>query len=69
MVKQLNYVWLTAEITVQKLQNTSSTLKGQCSHIVYFTKPFKLITSRRYQRNLSACFIMQAHGHMHNQNG
>ena len=26
MVKQLNYVWLTAEITVQQLQNTSSTL-------------------------------------------
>ena len=26
MVKQLNYVWLTAEITEWQLQNTSSTL-------------------------------------------
>ena len=26
MVKQLNYVWLTAEITVWQLENTLSTL-------------------------------------------
>ena len=26
MVKQLNYVWLTSEITMLQLQNTSSTL-------------------------------------------
>ena len=32
MVKQLNYVWLTAEITAYQLQNTLSTLiaSGMC---------------------------------------
>ena len=32
MVKQLNYVWLTAEIAVYQLQNTSSTLIASCVH-------------------------------------
>ena len=33
MVKQLKYVWLTAEITVKQLQNTSSTLIGSTARV------------------------------------
>ena len=39
MVKQLNYVWLTAEMTAQQIQNTLSTLiaSGTCpQHALLF---------------------------------